>query len=255
MSQVTLEFSIVGDTPTQVILLDDTATYGVKRNDTNGVVVAAGTPMVAGAPGVWTYTFTEPLIGLAYTYSMQYTFADGAVGYVTGVRDATIHAVAPSDIQKQFGTVNINTWADKDATGDVGIIAAAIDFAQTLADKRIALRAQELRAPLPLVGSVLYSGLQDYATTYAGILLYQGRGEPTSGSRGEDGAGLYSDMLSKAEDQLTACLVANRELLGQTGTFESAPAAIASGTNQTWADRLPLQPFGWRLPGAYWPYG
>ena len=31
--------------PTSMTLIDPTGTYGVKRNDTNAVVVAAGTPM------------------------------------------------------------------------------------------------------------------------------------------------------------------------------------------------------------------
>src|SRR4051812_1999940 len=116
MSDTSLEFIINGDTPTSVILIDDPNTrgadpaYGVKRNDTGAVVVAAGTPMVAGITGVYTYTFPDPVGGLSYTYSIQYTFADGGIGYVVRVKSASVHSVTPTDIQKVFGTTNINTW-------------------------------------------------------------------------------------------------------------------------------------------------
>lgn len=256
MSETSLEFTMTGDTPNTVILTDAGATYGVKRNDTNAVVVAAGTPMVAGVPGVWTYTFTDPLAGLAYTYSIQYTFSDGAVGYISGIKSASVHSVAPTDIQKVFGTVNINTWADKDNTGDPAIISAAIDYAQTLAGRRSALRASELRAPLPATTSALYPGVQDYETVFAGILLYMGRGEAKDGSRGQDGAGPYQAMLDKAENDFTAVLVASREQSGIVSVGELSPAGIG-GTNVPLIDRLPLQPFGYRYFGygsGRWPY-
>lgn len=53
--------------PTSIVLCDSAATYGVKRNDTDAVVVAANTPMTKVAVGIYEYGFTEPEDGLEYT--------------------------------------------------------------------------------------------------------------------------------------------------------------------------------------------
>lgn len=159
---------------------------------------------------------------------------------------AFTHSTTRGDIERVYGTENIRAWADKDGDNDATKIAAAIDNAQTLADRRIAIRASQLKAPLPDITSVLYPGLQDYEVTAAGILLYMGRGEPSSGNRGPDGAGPYTAMMKQAEDQLTGLLIASRDQSGVQGTYEAGPVPIASGTNEAMIDRLPAQPFGLR---------
>jgi hypothetical protein len=60
-----------------VVLCDPTGTYGIKRNDTNAVVVPAGTPLAREGVGVYSYTFTEPAPGLTYTAYIKYTTVDG----------------------------------------------------------------------------------------------------------------------------------------------------------------------------------
>lgn len=53
--------------PTSIVLSDSAGTYGIKRNDTDAVVVAAGTAMTKITTGVYEHTFTEPADDLAYT--------------------------------------------------------------------------------------------------------------------------------------------------------------------------------------------
>lgn len=53
--------------PTSVKLSDPTGAYGVKRDDTNAVVVADGTSMTKVSTGIYSYIFDEPAAGLAYT--------------------------------------------------------------------------------------------------------------------------------------------------------------------------------------------
>jgi len=48
-------------------LSDPTAAYGVKRDDTDAVVVADGTDMTRISAGVYQYSFAEPEEGLAFT--------------------------------------------------------------------------------------------------------------------------------------------------------------------------------------------
>lgn len=52
--------------PTSVVLSDPTASFGVKRNDTDAVVVADGTGMTNSATGVYEYSFAD-IVGISYT--------------------------------------------------------------------------------------------------------------------------------------------------------------------------------------------
>lgn len=60
---------------TTVKLSDPTGTYGVKRNDTDAVVVADGTAMTHVGTGQYSYTFDEPAAGLAYTAYVEVVYA------------------------------------------------------------------------------------------------------------------------------------------------------------------------------------
>ncbi|QOV90890.1 DnaT-like ssDNA-binding protein [Humisphaera borealis] len=75
---MTIEVEISGDTPASVVLRDSTNTYGVKRTDTNAVVVAAGTAMVNAGGGIWRKSFDEPALGLTYAYGYRITWDDGS---------------------------------------------------------------------------------------------------------------------------------------------------------------------------------
>ena len=57
-------------------LSDPTGTYGVKRNDTDAVVVADGTSMTAASTGVYEYSFTD-IVGIAYTAYVEIVY-DGS---------------------------------------------------------------------------------------------------------------------------------------------------------------------------------
>jgi len=58
--------------PTSVKLSDPTGAYGVKRNDTNAVVVVDDTAMTNTAVGYYEYSFTDPAYDLTYTAYIEY---------------------------------------------------------------------------------------------------------------------------------------------------------------------------------------
>lgn len=60
-------------------LSDPTGTYGVKRNDTDAVVVADGTNLTNSSTGVYDYSF-EDTVGVAYTAYVEIVYA-GATYY------------------------------------------------------------------------------------------------------------------------------------------------------------------------------
>jgi len=80
MSQTTLTVRIVIDgapaAGLDVRLSDPTGTYGIKRNDTDAVVVPAGTAMTDLGGGSYGYTFDDPAPDLTYTGWVEYTHDD-----------------------------------------------------------------------------------------------------------------------------------------------------------------------------------
>jgi len=56
---------------TSVVLSDSTATYGIKRNDTGAMVVAAGTATSNPSTGTYTYAFTPPAEHVTYTAMLK----------------------------------------------------------------------------------------------------------------------------------------------------------------------------------------
>ena len=74
-----------GGTPTSVFAF----TVEVTRNDTQAVVVPAGTAMVQVTPGVYEYAFTAPAPNLAYTatYTITATEGEEAISYSQTIHD------------------------------------------------------------------------------------------------------------------------------------------------------------------------
>ncbi len=76
MSKIVKTFKVDGvkTNMPSVKLSNYLATFGVKRNDTDAVVVADGTAMTNIGTGVYEYEFTDPADDLTYTYSLEYVY-------------------------------------------------------------------------------------------------------------------------------------------------------------------------------------
>src|SRR6185312_13133306 len=61
--------------PTSIVLRDPTAAYGVKRDDTGAIVVAAGAAMTHVATGVYEYTVDVADPGTTYTAWIEVVYA------------------------------------------------------------------------------------------------------------------------------------------------------------------------------------
>lgn len=89
-------------------LSDPTGTYGVKRDDTDAVVVAAGTAMTKVSTGTYEYSFTEPAEGLAYTAYVEFVYG-GATYHIEhdlpalGTEDDDSLAVTYSILDREIG--------------------------------------------------------------------------------------------------------------------------------------------------------
>jgi uncharacterized phiE125 gp8 family phage protein len=75
---ITLQFAFeiddVGTDVTSAVLSDGTGTYGVKRDDTDAIVVAAGTAMTRVDTGTYEHEFDPPADGLTYSWSVRYVY-------------------------------------------------------------------------------------------------------------------------------------------------------------------------------------
>ena len=82
MSDITLTFKhyvIVGGTPTltdatSVVASDPTAAFGVKRDDTDEILVAAGTALTWISTGVYELSFEAPEFWLTYTWWPEWVY-------------------------------------------------------------------------------------------------------------------------------------------------------------------------------------
>lgn len=76
MSKIIRRFTIDGvlTNMTSVELEDPTDTYGVKRDDTDAVVVASGTAMTLISTGIYEHAFTDPAFNLTYTYYLKVVY-------------------------------------------------------------------------------------------------------------------------------------------------------------------------------------
>ena len=59
---------------TSAVLSDPEGDYGVKRDDTDAVIVADGAAMTKTLPGIYRYTFAEPADELTYTYWIKWVY-------------------------------------------------------------------------------------------------------------------------------------------------------------------------------------
>lgn len=105
--------------PTSIVLSDETDTYGVKRADTDAVIVVAGTAMTKASTGVYYHVFTEPELALLYDYVVEINFNGSIFRYVRTITGSQVEPPA-------------STLASKVYRGDVGLVITA-DLGEDLA--------------------------------------------------------------------------------------------------------------------------
>lgn len=107
---------------TSVVLSDPTSTFGVRRTDNSGVVVAAGTVMNHDGTGQYSYTFADPSPGLTYESQIKYVYG-GNTFYEQKFNVGATGGYGLTDLQKM---VRYSARNSKDSTEYVG---EQIDFA------------------------------------------------------------------------------------------------------------------------------
>jgi hypothetical protein len=142
MSKITVTFKTNGALTdvTSVYLNNPDGSYGVKRNDTNAVIVVAGTAMTKLSTGVYEYEFTDPAYSLEYTYWIQWVYGGEThrkSRIVTGPED--IFSIESAEIITRIRQITSrNNTTDLPDTTIEGYI---VDCARKIANKTMSLKS------------------------------------------------------------------------------------------------------------------
>ncbi len=108
MSQSTFTVRIeIGGAPQaglSVVASDPTGAYGVKRTDTDAVVVADATVMSEVGGGYYALAFTDPAPDLAYTGWVEYVY-DGETYHVSNTFDGTASVAAAAPRARRWESI------------------------------------------------------------------------------------------------------------------------------------------------------
>lgn len=86
--------------PDSVVLADPTDTYGVRRKDTQAVLVVPGTPMLVSGGGLYEYTFEDPGQGLGYDYWARFYVAGSiAIALHRSIRGTQVFVPAIESVE------------------------------------------------------------------------------------------------------------------------------------------------------------
>ncbi len=125
----TIKIRWTGDTqPTKVVLSDPTGTYGVRRRDTNAVVVEPGTLLVSLGNDEYGYVFEEPSQGLGYEYYLQFyidttlvftlrRFIAGIRAFIPALESIESHALVYATLLRELNLASDRAnWNSNDPT-------------------------------------------------------------------------------------------------------------------------------------------
>lgn len=147
MATKTLSVTL-SDTPTSVTLSDEAGTYGVKRNDSDAVIVAAGTAFTDDGDGSWSYVLTLPLRGLSYNYSVKVVTSNGRTHYISKTYTDKVYVLSETSVKTALGI------AADDDTHDTKLqelIDFAVDMAESYTQRKFLTQAvTEYRDAFPL---------------------------------------------------------------------------------------------------------
>ena len=152
MGNLTLQKTFIIDgvlaNVTSVKLSDPTSAYGVKRNDTDAVVVVDDTSMTNPSVGVYQYTFVEPTLDLEYTCWFEWVYGNetfreehvrsGALSNVSITSHFTTTNIFEDKIRKLAADHSLDMYANEEQTISISGVPTGGTFTLTYNEEETA---------------------------------------------------------------------------------------------------------------------
>lgn len=207
---------------------DPTGTYGVRRSDTEEVIVeaeAVTTLFENIGTGIYVADLEDLDDGVIYDYWIAWTY-DGATNHQNGEFTAaggelpTCYMFTYGEFTRRFGTDNIRMASNKENDDlDVNYTAVqdSMDYAVSFIETRLVIYATPLSVVEPVV--------KDWAMVVAFENLYNSRGRHSGDTVGNS----YRGMVKDIEDQIAMYARGGFRLQADLATgVDFTPIAIAS---------------------------
>ena len=117
---------------TSAVLSDPEGDYGVKRDDTDAVVVADGVAMTKAATGLYRHTFAEPASELTYTYWIEWVYG--------GKTHHEEHTVTGAPVGRICTLADVKDGLGESGTEHDSVISRIIASLESMFDNHIAPR-------------------------------------------------------------------------------------------------------------------
>lgn len=245
---------------TSALLSDPTGTFGVKRNDTNAVVVADGTAMTNAATGIYRYTFTKPADGLTYTWWAEILYAGSTYRFERLFEDSptadtwyysdrtgvlTVQDVANITVvwdQDNDGTEDIGLMTSDGVTADGYIDLALVNLGRTIG-------ANDHAVDVTAASAYIVSALRDISNHLTVWYGWHHRGGIERVAKPNEISGLMSGYKAYADEQLAKLAgvlirLDEDDTTTTPGVFESV-GVIDSSEQCTTDENGNLTPVSW----------
>jgi phage gp36-like protein len=188
MSNTTINYGHLEDgEPVDAISVsfcDPTSTYGLKRDDTSAIVIAANTALVSLGAGNYSYSFIDPAPSLTYTYFIRVETTGGQILFLERHTESpstplvvTGRYASYAGMVAKFGKRPLNRWASVDGAADTDAIEATITAAIAAADHYIDTYLLDGPYVIPFTADpgIPYI-IKDVANILAAAFLYEAQG-------------------------------------------------------------------------------
>lgn len=132
MATKTLTISVDGS-PTAVTLENEAGTWGLKRNDTDAVLVASGTDWTDNGDDTYSYTFTLPVRGLSYDFAVKVVEQSGKTTYGIKTYEDKAYVITETSIKTALGIDSADTEYDTEIQE---LIDIAVGMSQTYTQRK-----------------------------------------------------------------------------------------------------------------------
>lgn len=182
------------------VLRDPALAYGVKAVVAGTVIVAANTPFVHDGTGLYSYEIDGLTAGLQYIAFIERVYLGetkrSSTTWTAGVSSAASRYAAQSDVENIFGPENVAVWSDMSNAGTVNTARVQLGLDNADAEIDGFFRDGPFAVPLSLASESVVM-VRRWAAVFAGVWLYQNRGQWDEDKQGNNYSQMRTDVVAE----------------------------------------------------------